>query len=93
MTRRPQVLLDGERGEQVAVVGNEHHPGLARPRRMTGLERRPVDGDRARVRREESGEGEQERGLAGTVGAEERLDGATFDGGVRTAIWLCARAS
>ena len=50
-----------------------------------GLERCAVDGDRARVRREESGEGEEEGGLARAVGAEERLDGAAFDGEVDVA--------
>ena len=44
-----------------------------------------VDGDRARVRREESGEREQQGGLARAVGAEERLDGAAFDGEVDVA--------
>ena len=34
------------------------------------------------MRRKESGEGEEQGGLAGAVGAEERLDGAAFDGEV-----------
>src|SRR4051794_31107591 len=78
MTRGPEVVLDGERGEQVPVVRHEHHARLARARRSAGLERCAVDGDGAGVRWEEPGEGEQQGGLARTVGTEERLDGAAF---------------
>src|SRR5688572_5187877 len=79
MARGAQVLLDRQRGEEVALVGHEHHARLARPVRSPGLERSPVDRNRALLRRQESRHREEQRGLAGAVRPEQRLDRAGLD--------------
>src|SRR6476646_6377280 len=75
MTGGAQVLLDGEGGEEVALVGHEHHAGLARLVRAAGLQRCAGDRDRSRLRRQETGHRHQKGRLAGAVGAQEGFDG------------------
>ena len=67
-----EVLLDGEGGEQAAVVGHQHHAGLG----WRGWAGRcgaasPSIDDGAVVRGQQPGQGEQQRGLAGAVRAEQ----------------------
>ena len=71
--RDTQVLLDGERGEQLAIVGNEHDARPAGRGCPPGLQLVTVDRDRPVVRSQEPGDGEQQRRLARAVGTENRM--------------------
>ena len=69
--RQLQVLNRGELGEQGSEVGDEHQAGpvhAARRRPLTGC---PFEVDGARPRRQEAGQGHEQRRLAGAVGPED----------------------
>src|SRR5690606_17763677 len=74
-----EVLLDGELDDDAAAFGDERQ---AAPHPVFGgkpAEFVAVEEDAAAAKRHEAGEGAQERGLSGAVGAQEGDDGAVGD--------------
>src|SRR5579875_1033963 len=77
--RQREVLLDGERGEDAASLGDERQPAPGDLERLLACELFPVQADDAGTRPEQPHDGVGQGGLAHPVAAEQHGAGAVID--------------